>query len=210
MDDTILKQLVHQSGLQMLERKDVENAVACNVDAYEGYPLYPALFGKYNSDKLVEKVWRSSILTLHNKAVLLVDSPEVNGFLFVCPPGYHGMPTGAYLLKSGLRNIMPLPTYSPMIRYERYCMILKDMYMPEDGWYLYDLVVRKAARGKGVAKKLLQLFLKYVDYERQCVYLETHDAKNVPFYEHFGFSVVGTGKVPSSDLTHYCLLRKPQ
>ena len=210
MDETIFKQLLHQAGLQILETKNIEEAVACNVDAYEGYPLYPALFGKYSSNKLVAKVWRSSILTLNHYATLIVDSPAVNGFLCLCPPGYHGMPSVQYLLKSGLQNIMPISTYMPMIRYEKYCMDMKQRNMPQDGWYIYDLVVRKEAQNQGLAKRLLQPCLKFFDYEKQCVYLETHDPKNIAFYEHFGFVIVETGTVPHSDLTHYGLLRDPK
>ena len=43
MDEAIFKQLLRQAGLQILETKNIEEAVACNVDAYGGYPLYPAL-----------------------------------------------------------------------------------------------------------------------------------------------------------------------
>ena len=208
--DSILQQLIRQAGIQELDIKDIEKAVSCNVDAYEGYPLYPALFGKCSSDKLVAKIWRSSILTLHGYALLLVDGHDVNGFLCVCPPGYHGMPSVKYLLRSGLKNIMPINTYLPMIQYEKYCMDMKDRNMPQDGWYVYDLVVQRSAQKQGLAKKLLQPFLKYCDYAKQCVYLETHDPANISFYEHFGFVVVETGRVPHSDLTHYGLLCDPK
>jgi ribosomal protein S18 acetylase RimI-like enzyme len=89
-------------------------------------------------------------------------------------------------------------------------MDMKQRNMPQDGWYLYNLVVRKEAQHQGLAKRLLQPCLKFFDDEKQCVYLETHDPKNIAFYEHFGFAVVETGTVPHSDLTHYGLLREPK
>ena len=82
--------------------------------------------------------------------------------------------------------------------------------MPQDGWYVYDLVVRQNMQHKGLAKRMLQPFLNYLDVTKQSVYLETHEERNVPFYNHFGFSVAETGQVPHSNLSHFGMVRIPK
>jgi GNAT superfamily N-acetyltransferase len=76
-------------------------------------------------------------------------------------------------------------------------------------WYLFSIAVDKQYQSCGYAKQLLTPVLQYFDENNQTCYLETHNPKNVGFYEKFNFEVVETGFLPNSNITHWGLLRKP-
>ena len=61
---------------------------------------------------------------------------------------------------------------------------------PMPHYYLFLMGVRPAAKGKGVARLLLDGMLEKIDAERLPVYLETQKEKNVGLYQKFGFEVV--------------------
>ena len=49
----------------------------------------------------------------------------------------------------------------------------------------------------------------YFDANDQACFLETHNQKNVAFYEKYGFEVVEAGCLPDTTTTHWAMLRKP-
>ena len=51
--------------------------------------------------------------------------------------------------------------------------------------------------------------LKYFDENNQSCYLETHNQKNVAYYEKYGFKVVEVGCLPGTQKTHWAMLRMP-
>ena len=204
--DLSYKTIAKEKGLSLFDMKDMEKAVECNIDAFTGYRLYDVLFKEHNTPEVMRKLWISSLKTLSDAAMIVVDSEDINGMAFFLPPGYKGMPIMPYLKSGGLK--MPLSTLYPQARYESFCMQMKKRHTDHKSWYLFDLVVRQEKQLQGVAKSMLVPFFNYLDETKQDIYLETHADKNVPFYEHFGFDVVETGFVPGSKLTHYGMLRR--
>ena len=204
--DLSYKTIAKEKGLSLFDMKDMEKAVECNIDAFTGYRLYDVLFKEHNTPEVMRKLWISSLKTLSDAAMIVVDSENINGMAFFLPPGYKGMPIMPYLRSGGLK--MPLSTLYPQARYENFCMQMKKRHTGHKSWYLFDLVVRQEKQLQGVAKSMLTPFMEYLDETGQDIYLETHADKNVPFYNHFGFEVVETGLVPGSKLTHYGMLRR--
>ncbi len=204
--DPSFQTIAREKGLSLFDMKDMEKAVECNIDAFTGYRLYDVLFKEHNTPEVMRKLWISSLKTLSDAAMIVVDSENINGMAFFLPPGYKGMPIMPYLRSGGLK--MPLSTLYPQARYESFCMQMKKRHTGHKSWYLFDLVVRQEKQLQGVAKSMLTPFMEYLDETGQDLYLETHAEKNVPFYNHFGFEVVETGLVPGSDLTHYGMLRR--
>lgn len=47
-----------------------------------------------------------------------------------------------------------------------------------------------------------------IDKEGLPSYFETHDEKNVPLYEHFGFKVIEKANIPGLDVTNWAMLRE--
>jgi ribosomal protein S18 acetylase RimI-like enzyme len=60
----------------------------------------------------------------------------------------------------------------------------------EPAWVLHVLAVHPDLQGRGAAGELLRPVLHRCDAEGVSVYLETSNARNVPFYRRFGFEVL--------------------
>jgi GNAT superfamily N-acetyltransferase len=80
-----------------------------------------------------------------------------------------------------------------------------------DHWYLMLLGVDPPKQGQGLGGLLMSDVLARADGEGRAAYLETQKAKNVPFYEKHGFSVVehfncDGGKGPEC----WTMLRQPR
>ncbi len=55
--------------------------------------------------------------------------------------------------------------------------------------------------------KLIRMKLAEIDKQNLPCYLHTENERNIKFYEHFGFELIGKNKVPNFDFYHYAMLR---
>jgi predicted N-acetyltransferase YhbS len=62
-------------------------------------------------------------------------------------------------------------------------------------WHLGPVAVDTHLQGRGVGSNLMRVFCAKMDAAEEDAYLETDKEINLPFYERFGFEVVGTEKV---------------
>ena len=83
-------------------------------------------------------------------------------------------------------------------------------YAPQDHWYLWAIGVDIGSQGKGIGGGLLQPVLVSASATKTLCYLETHNERNVRFYEKHGFSVVSEGCVPQGGPQVWAMLREPQ
>ena len=58
-------------------------------------------------------------------------------------------------------------------------------------WHLSLIGVATELQGKGIGSQMMQFYCDIIDKDRIEAYHETDRPENVPFYERFGFSVVG-------------------
>ena len=68
-------------------------------------------------------------------------------------------------------------------------------------WHLGPFAVRADAQARGVGSRLLKAFLELVDKHEGAAYLETDTARNVRFYERFGFEPAGRDEVLGVECT---------
>jgi ribosomal protein S18 acetylase RimI-like enzyme len=61
----------------------------------------------------------------------------------------------------------------------------------EAHWYLPQIGVEPNAQGRGLGAALMRHALARCDQERALAYLEASKPQNIPFYERFGFEVIG-------------------
>jgi GNAT superfamily N-acetyltransferase len=66
----------------------------------------------------------------------------------------------------------------------------------EPHWYLAFIGVDPVRQGHGVGAALLRSRLRRCDEEGLPAYLESSKLENVPLYQHFGFHVTGTLRLP--------------
>lgn len=81
---------------------------------------------------------------------------------------------------------------------------------PFPHWYIYQIGVHREHRGHSMASRLLNPFLEKMDECQSPCYLETHNERNVPVYEHFGFKVAETGTIPSIGKPYWGMLKFPR
>ncbi|WP_406180067.1 GNAT family N-acetyltransferase [Streptomyces sp. NBC_01006] len=79
----------------------------------------------------------------------------------------------------------------------------------EPHWYLAVVGADPAAQGQGHGAALLRSGLAKADAARLPVYLESSKPSNLPFYEHFGFTVLGEVQLPGGGPTLWAMRREP-
>ena len=77
----------------------------------------------------------------------------------------------------------------------------------ENRLHIIYLAVSPNVQHHGVAEKLMDDAIHYVEKHRMMISLETHNEKNVAFYAHFGFKVFGIVE-KGMGLKQYCLVRE--
>ncbi|WP_309057243.1 GNAT family N-acetyltransferase [Streptomyces sp.] len=80
----------------------------------------------------------------------------------------------------------------------------------EPHWYLAVVGADPAARGQGHGAALLRSGLAQADAAGMPVYLESSKPDNLPFYQHFGFEVLGEGALPGGGPTLWAMRRAPR
>ena len=80
---------------------------------------------------------------------------------------------------------------------------------PEDHWYLWAIGVDPGSQGEGIGGRLLQPVLASASASGTPCYLETHNERNVRFYQKHGFRVVCEERVPKGGPRVRAMLRYP-
>ncbi|MFF8605891.1 GNAT family N-acetyltransferase [Streptomyces sp. NPDC015346] len=76
-------------------------------------------------------------------------------------------------------------------------------------WYLAVIGADPAAQGQGHGAALLRSGLARADAAGLPAYLESSKRSNLPFYEHFGFTVCGEVKLPGDGPVLWAMRRAP-
>lgn len=80
---------------------------------------------------------------------------------------------------------------------------------PGPHWYLVVLGVEPAHQGRGLGRALLQPVLARADAGGYPVYLETAHARNLEFYDRFGFTVKAQARLSGGGAYLWYLVRQP-
>jgi len=105
---------------------------------------------------------------------------------------------------SGLRN------YARMFNNDNHVHLMRQRACPGLHWYLWTLGVEPAHQGQGIGGRLLVAGLERVDAYKLPCYLETHNPRNLPIYQRYGFEVSEEGEVPGYGLRIWGMLRPAQ
>lgn len=93
--------------------------------------------------------------------------------------------------------------------YQRICAAMEAQ-VPADlhsAWYLSILGVHSAARGQGLAQRLLSPTLARADHAGAACYLETFNPLSVPFYRRLGFTRVMECLEPTTGRAYQLMVR---
>lgn len=88
--------------------------------------------------------------------------------------------------------------------------LLEANHPEEPHWYLATIGSDPRVRGKGFGQAIMQSRLDRCDAEYCPAYLESSKLENVPYYERFGFRVIGEISLPKGGPTLWRMWREPQ
>ena len=138
-------------------------------------------------------------------------TPDLEGVAGWLPPGYT-TPTFWRMLRTGML-VLRLKLGSAASRRFLANMIYTEKVhrqaMPEAHWYLWSIGVEPTRQGQGIGGGLLRPVLGKASKDNLSCYLETHNSRNLDFYQKFGFEVVSDGVVPKRGLRVWAMIRKP-
>jgi GNAT superfamily N-acetyltransferase len=88
--------------------------------------------------------------------------------------------------------------------------LMKRRHPEEPHWYLAVIGSDINARGRGFGQALMHSRLDRCDAEHCPAYLESSKLDNVPYYERFGFTVIGELMLPNGGPTLWPMWRAPR
>src|SRR5262249_15531814 len=127
------------------------------------------------------------------------------------PPGRTDV-TPERARRSGLDTLADVFDGKGFARLSRFLAQTADLHqraMPGPHWYLAFLGVEPGAQGRGLGGTLIAPGLARAGREGAACYLETFQARTVPFYQRHGFTIVTEGRLPGSDLAFWTMRRDP-
>jgi ribosomal protein S18 acetylase RimI-like enzyme len=127
------------------------------------------------------------------------------------PPGRTDV-TPERARRSGLDTLVDVFDGESFARLSAFLAQTADLHqraMPGPHWYLAFIGVDPAAQGRGLGGALIAPGLARARREGTACYLETFQARTVPFYLRHGFTIVAEGRLPGSDLAFWTMRRDP-
>ena len=138
---------------------------------------------------------------------------DMSGVIFILPPGHTKITTFEYAINGFLLVpfIFGLRQYAKVMECEDFAVKTHEEIMTGRAhYYLWGLAVDPVKQRSGVGSGLLKPLLDKADLENMPVYLETHDEKNVLYYQQKGFALIKTDMITGHDLRIWCMVREPE
>lgn len=194
----------------IMQKKDIESFADCFADGFCGCTLMNYFYGGECDEKKTGLIWEVSMRAYNGQLLGIADSEHLNAAALFAPPEAEYPDLLTYIKAGGLKLVQAfgLKGSARMQNFETFAEKIKKKYKTKNCWYLFGFVSRRESRGQGCGSKVLSPMLAYFDRTGQDCYLETLDEKNVALYEHFGFELMESVKLPESQLTLYAMLRK--
>lgn len=196
--------------LCIMQKANTDSFIDCFADGFRGYSLMDYFCNGKCDKKKTGLIWGVSIKGYNGKLLGVGDSENPNAAALFAPPEVHDPDLLTYIRAGGLKLVCRFGIKGTvrMESFESFADKIKEKYVTDNCWYLFGFVSRSESRGMGYGSKVLSPVLSYFDRTQQNCYLETLEKKNVALYEHFGFELMESVKLPESDLTLFSMLRK--
>ena len=150
---------------------------------------------------------------------IFADSPELNSILVVddesepySPLHYYLAEAMALLKTDGylIKEDPSLKTFWNFFQCRDYLNSRwTDQLHQEERLHIIYLAVRPTMQHHGISSVLLKEAMNYADKNGLMISLETHNERNVTFYQHFGFKIFGIVE-KHFHLKQYCMIREVQ
>ena len=145
-------------------------------------------------------------------ATALVTPGAVEGVAIWMPPGLETF-TSQQMRAAGVAAANAAIGQEAVRRFDRVLATwapLRMRDMPDPHWYLMILGVAPPRQGRGIGGRLIAPTLAQADTEGRPCYLETTNARNVPFYQQHGFEVLVEGEMAGGGFRYWTMRRLPR
>ncbi|MBA3075788.1 MAG: GNAT family N-acetyltransferase [Anaerolineae bacterium] len=195
-----------------LDPKHKKKAAAVVASAFFNYPMFTFYFPD-EKRRLWELPWyMEQTLKCALSYGEVYTNPECSGVIFTLPPGHTKISQWEYMQHGFLFTplVLGLKDFDRSQVCEAFVAETHErLMMGRLHYYLWGLTVDPKVKGTGIGSALLKKVLDIADSASMSVYLETHDEKNVAYYESKGFKLISTEKFPHNDLELWCMVREP-
>ncbi|MGD0707800.1 MAG: GNAT family N-acetyltransferase [Anaerolineaceae bacterium] len=195
-----------------LDPSKKKHAVDVLCTAFFDYPEFDFYFPDPEKRKRCLPWYLGKVMNTALRYGEVYTTQEISGVAFILPPGHTKISQWEYVLC----GFLPAPFVLGMqdfIRSQQGEEFIGDIHEKimygRPHYYLWGLVVDPAQKRKGIGTALLGQILAKADVEKKPIYLETHDEKNVAYYQKSGFYLATTSSIPKFDIPVWCMVREP-
>ena len=183
-------------------------------------PLYHTLIpDDATRERLLPELFSCDLTEFYQTCEIYSDSSELNSILVVSDESepynvlqYCLTEAKALLTTDGwlIKEDPSLKTFWNFIQGKDYLnSSWTDQLHQNQRLHIIYLAVDPKMQHHGIAARLMQEAIDYADSHRMMISLETHNEKNVEFYQNLGFKVYGIMK-QNFPLKQYCMIREIQ
>ena len=203
--------------LYRLGERDFPRMVEILTQCFAKDPLYCHLIPDPEvRSRALPELFSCDIGQMMSDCQIYADSPDINGLIIVddesepynpleyyANEAFYSLKADAYLIWEDLS----LKTLFNFLRGGPYLdSRWTDRLEQDQRLHIIYLAVTPDHQGEGLARKLLSAVLEYADQKGLLTSLETHNVRNVSFYEQYGFQLFDT-VCTDGELKQYCMIR---
>jgi ribosomal protein S18 acetylase RimI-like enzyme len=197
--------------LYPLRKQDVEPAGQVLTEAFQGDPVFDAIFAEAAPEQR-QAFFTTPVQYTLKYGQACASSSQLEGFAGWVPGKYAKMTvprlifSGAFFtgMKMGPEISQKLATIFNPIDQAR-----KEFMHGRDYLYLVIIGVAPQHQGHGFGRQLLNALIAESEQAGLPIFLETETEENVSIYEHFGFKAIEKAILPLINLPMWEMLREP-
>lgn len=204
------------SKLYHVDKENIEVLELLLTQCFAEDPLYKKLIpNEQTRQKLLPELFKCDLEEFFCTCEIYADSDALNGMIVICDETkpynkykffleqlYMYLKINGYLIKED----PSLKTFCNFILGKDY---LNSKWTEEihtdNRLHIIYLAVKPAMQHHGISSQLIGAVLEYAQEKGLVVSLETHNERNVQFYQHFGFKIFKTVE-KHFNLKQYCLV----
>ncbi|MDO4327471.1 MAG: GNAT family N-acetyltransferase [bacterium] len=213
-------QVAQRVKLYRVQRADLPRLEQLLYSCFIHDPLYETLIPDQNIRKrLMPKLFHCDMDEFYETCEIFSDSTDLNSILVVSDEAepynlfrfYFSEVKAALATDTCLiREDPSLKTFSNFLRGEDYLNSRWTAQLHQNKrLHIIYLAVDPRMQHHNIAAMLMNETIEYAQRNGMLISLETHNAKNLDFYRHFGFKVYGVVE-KGFPLKQYCMIREVQ
>ena len=204
--------------LYRVQREDLPELEKLLTECFREDPLYQKLIPNEEIRKrLMPELFKCDLSEFYETCEIYADTKDLNSLLVVSDEAesynlfkYYFTEIEAVLRTEGylLKEDASMKTFWNFVLGRDYLNSnWTDQLHQDNRLHVIYLAVRPSMQHHGLAACLMNEVIRYADEHLMMVSLETHNPKNVEFYQHLGFKLYGVLN-KHFDLKQYCMIRE--